>query len=146
MFLGSPGAGDAGILVSVMLEVLRVISQLPHSLQHSVVFLFNSAEEFELNGSHQFITKHMWANEVRAVINMDSCGTGGREVLFQSTAYPWLMNLYKQNAKHPTATVLGDELFKMGIIPSDTDFRIFRDFGNLRGLMTHRLFVCFVFN
>lgn len=117
-----------------MLEVLRVISQLPYSLQHSVVFLFNSSEEFELNGAHQFITKHMWANEVRAVINMDSCGTGGREVLFQSTAYPWLMNLYKQNAKHPTASVLGDELFKMGIIPSDTDFRIFRDFGNLRGV------------
>lgn len=131
---GSPGAGDAGILVSVMLEVLRVLSQLPNSLQHSVVFLFNSAEEFELNGSHMFITKHMWASDVRAVINMDSCGTGGREILFQSTAYPWLMNYYKKSALHPTASVLGDELFKSGIIPSDTDFRIFRDFGNLRGL------------
>lgn len=130
---GSPAAGDAGILVSVNLEVLRVLSQLPNSLQHSVVFLFNSAEEFELNGAHQFITKHMWASDVRAVINMDSCGTGGREVLFQSTAYPWLMNYYKKSAMHPTATVLGDELFKSGIIPSDTDFRIFRDFGNLRG-------------
>ncbi|XP_037035530.1 endoplasmic reticulum metallopeptidase 1-like isoform X2 [Bradysia coprophila] len=131
---GSPAAGDAGLLVSVMLEVLRVLSQLPESLKHSVVFLFNSSEEFELNGSHEFITKHMWASDVRAVINMDSCGTGGREVLFQSTGYTWLMNLYKKAAKYPTASVLGDELFKSGVIPSDTDFRIFRDFGNLRGL------------
>lgn len=73
---GSPGAGDAGILVTVMLEVLRVLSQLPSTLQHSVVFLFNSAEEFELNGAHQFITQHRWASDIRAYINMDSCGTG----------------------------------------------------------------------
>lgn len=116
-----------------MLECLRVLSQLPNALQHSVVFLFNSAEEFELNGSHQFITQHPWASDVRAVFNMDSCGTGGREVLFQSTAKPWLMNYYKSSALHPTASVLGDELFKSGVIPSDTDFRIFRDFGNLTG-------------
>lgn len=131
---GSPGAGDAGTLVVVMLEILRVLSQLPSPLQHSVVFLFNSAEEFELNGSHLFITQHTWASNVRALINMDSCGTGGREVLFQSTAYPWLMNYYKKSVPYPTASVLGDELFKSGTIPSDTDFRIFRDFGNLRGL------------
>lgn len=37
----SSGAGDAGILVVVMLEVLRVLSQLPNTLQHAVVFLFN---------------------------------------------------------------------------------------------------------
>lgn len=132
---GSPGAGDAGILVVVMLEILRVLSQLPSTLQHSVVFLFNSAEEFELNGAHQFITQHAWASNVRALINMDSCGTGGREVLFQSTAYPWLMNYYKKSVPYPTASVLGDELFKSGTIPSDTDFRIFRDFGNLTGLI-----------
>lgn len=135
MSLIHSSAGDAGILVAVMLEVLRVLSQLPYTLQHSVVFLFNSAEEFELNGSHQFITKHKWAGDCRAIINMDSCGTGGREVLFQSTALPWLMNYYKKSALYPTASVIGDELFKSGYIPSDTDFRIFRDFGNLRGVL-----------
>ena len=40
---------------------------------------------------------------------------------------------YARLAPYPHTQVVGEELFQNNFIPSDTDFRIFRDFGNMPG-------------
>ncbi|XP_004535852.1 endoplasmic reticulum metallopeptidase 1 isoform X1 [Ceratitis capitata] len=131
---GSPGAGDDGSMVSTMLEVLRVIVKSNGPLEHPIVFLFNGAEENPLQASHGFITQHKWAKNCKALINLDAAGSGGRDLLFQSgPGNPWLMNYYRR-VPHPFAITVAEELFQNDFIPSDTDFRIFRDYGGVPGL------------
>ncbi|XP_002138480.2 endoplasmic reticulum metallopeptidase 1 [Drosophila pseudoobscura] len=131
----SPGSGDDGTMVVVMLEVLRQMAISETPFQHPIVFLFNGAEENPLQASHGFITQHKWAANCKAVINLEVAGSGGRDLLFQSGPnHPWLMQYYKHHAKHPFATTMAEEIFQFGMLPSDTDFRIFRDYGQVPGL------------
>lgn len=90
----SPGGGDASTLISVMLETVRVLAEQEETFEHGIIFLFNGLEETGLQGSHAFITQHPWASSAKALLNLDSAGNGGREILFQaSQGHTWLMNV-----------------------------------------------------
>jgi len=129
-----PGASDDMINCAVMMEVIRVIvNSQTVKLEQDVIFLFNGAEESGLLGSHGFVTQHKWAGDVKALINLEAVGSGGKELLFQSTSKQ-LMDAYIASCPHPFANIIAQEVFQSGILPSDTDFRIFRDFGNITGL------------
>ncbi|KAK3924890.1 Endoplasmic reticulum metallopeptidase 1 [Frankliniella fusca] len=132
---GSPGASDDAFHCAVMLELLRILSHSQRPFMHDIIFLFNGAEESGLQASHGFITKHQWAKDVKTFINLEACGAGGKEALFQTGPNcPWLVETYAKTVPHPHGTVMGEELFQSGVIPSDTDFRIFRDFGHIPGM------------
>ncbi|KAG0302986.1 hypothetical protein BGZ98_007068, partial [Dissophora globulifera] len=84
------------------------------------------------DASHSFITKHELKDNVKAVINLEACGTTGPEILFQANSRP-MIDAYKR-VPYPHGTVVANDLFATGIILSDTDFRQFVDHGNLTGL------------
>lgn len=131
----SPGASDDGAACAVMVELFRVIIASQQPLMYNMIFLFNGAEENIMQASHGFITQHRWAKEIIGFINLEACGAGGRELLFQAgPSNPHLMDVYSQVVPYPYASTLAQEIFQSGLIPGETDFRIFRDFGKLSGV------------
>lgn len=131
--LPSPGAADDGLAVGVMLDVMRVLINTPDwSPKHSIVLLFNHAEESLQDGSHLFSTQHPIASTVRAVINLEAAGSTGRELLFQATSEQ-MIDAYSR-VPRPFGTVFANDIFSSGIILSDTDFRQFEQYLNITGL------------
>ncbi|BGP44460.1 hypothetical protein JCM10450v2_000274 [Rhodotorula kratochvilovae] len=130
--LPSPGAADDLFGVAVMLEAMRVMALGERKLTNSVIFLFNGAEESLQDASHLFITQHPLRSTVKAVINIEACGTDGKEIVFQATSPEMIRALAKTPS--PYATVIASEIFQTGLILSDTDFRQFVEYGNLTGL------------
>lgn len=123
----SPGAGDDVTMVAVMLEMLRVLS-LHSYLDHSVLFLFNGAEEVGLIATHAFIQQHEWAKKVGVLLNLEVTGTAGKDLVFQARSeHPWLMETYRDSAPHPYATTLGQEIYEGGLVQSDTDYTNFKN-------------------
>lgn len=54
---------------------------------------------------------------------------------------PWLIETYILSVPRPCASVFGQEIFQFGLVPSDTDFRIFRDFGHIPGIETYLFYI-----
>lgn len=91
---GSPGASDDAASCCVMLEILRVLSTQSFVNKHTILLLFNGAEETPLQAAHGFITQHQWAKDIKAFLNLESVGSGGKEILFQTGPnHPWLIEV-----------------------------------------------------
>ncbi|KAF8655116.1 hypothetical protein HU200_061250 [Digitaria exilis] len=130
---GSPGAADCGSCVASMLELSRLIIDSGWIPPRPVIFLFNGAEELFLLGSHGFIKTHTWNNTVGAFINIEASGSGGTDLVCQSGPGSWPSRVYARTAKYPMANSVAQDMF--GIIPGDTDYRIFaEDITNIPGL------------
>jgi hypothetical protein len=135
-----PGAFDDGAGAAAVLEIARICKSLPHP-RHSIIFLIDDGEEAGLLGARVFVNQHPWAKEVRAVVNVDSRGTSGPSLMFETgDANQWAVRLFAQHAAHPVTSSVFYTAYKQ--IPNDTDFTVFKaagyqglNFANIRDVV-----------
>ncbi|KAJ9050571.1 hypothetical protein DSO57_1013372 [Entomophthora muscae] len=116
----SYGANDNGIGVVAAMEMVRLFAL--HPPKHDLIFNFNNFEEAGVLGSVAFMA-HEWASTVRAFLNLEGAGAGGRVLLFQCSN-PRLAELARAIPR-PTTSVLGNDLFQMRVINSVTDYAVY---------------------
>ncbi|KAL9650767.1 hypothetical protein ABK040_001819 [Willaertia magna] len=119
---------------------LEFINNLIHDqlimkqLNHPIIFIFNSAKEIGLIGSKIFMSKHLWSKTIKVIINMESIGTGaGRDLTFQSSN-TWMMKQFVNVCKYPKGNVIAQDFFRLGLIPSQSDFNVYLNNNNLNGM------------
>jgi hypothetical protein len=135
-----PGAFDDGAGATTVLAIARVFKSLPQP-RHSIIFLIDDGEEAGLLGARVFVNQHPWAKDVRAVVNVDSRGTSGPSLMFETgDANEWALRLYAQHAAHPNTSSVFYAAYKQ--IPNDTDFTVFKaagyqglNFANIRDVV-----------
>ncbi|KAJ3385353.1 hypothetical protein HDU80_000695 [Chytriomyces hyalinus] len=132
--MGTPGACDDATPIAVMLELARIVSKRdPKTLRNSLILLFNGAEESLQDGSHAFSKFHPWARTVRSFVNLEAMGNSGKEILFQANSMQ-LVEAYGASVPRPHGAVSSNDLFKTGLILSDTDYRQFVEYGAMVGV------------
>jgi hypothetical protein len=126
----TPGASDAGIPVSISLEILEALIQSPPE-GYDVMVNFNNGEEMGLLGSLSF-QYHPWAKDVDSFINLEASGTGGKAFIFQSSSYALTKAL--SSGPHHHANAMSFDLFSLGIMNSATDYKVYKNNYNISGV------------
>lgn len=122
-----PGASDDGVGVAVLLEIARILSERP-APPHPIILLITDGEEAGLLGAMLFVREHPLAKQVKAAVNMDTRGTSGPSLMFETgSANTWLMHLYASATAKPITNSLYYVVYKL--LPNDTDFTVFKAAG-----------------
>ena len=122
-----PGASDDGAGTATVLEIARAVKSFPQP-RHSILFLIDDGEEAGLLGARVFVDQHRWAKQVRAAVNVDTRGTSGPSLLYETgSANEWIVRLYAKSAAHPATSSIFYTVYKQ--IPNDTDFTVFKAAG-----------------
>jgi len=123
----SPGAGDDGAGVAILLETARALTAGP-ALRNDVVFLFDDVEETGLLGARAFVERHPWAKDVRIAINFDARGTSGPVLMFETgPGNGAVVGGLAAAAPHPRASSLFDAIYRT--LPNTTSFSVFKEAG-----------------
>jgi len=122
----SPGAGDDGAAVAVMIETARALAAGP-SLDNDVVFLFSDAEESTIGGANA-ARPHPWLSKIGLVVNLEMRGSSGPVYMFETG--PENGRVIAEFAKavpYPATSSLMRDVYSS--MPNNTDFTAFRDAG-----------------
>jgi len=124
---GSPGAADDSANVAVALETARAI-QTSGVQPRDLVLLFTDGEEAGNIGARLFFNTDPLAHRIGAVINMESMGSGGRALMFETGLKDGAMvGQFSRTADNPTASSLAGYIYSH--MPNGTDFTVTRDLG-----------------
>ena len=122
-----PGASDDGVGVAALLEIARILA-IRAAPPHPIVLLITDGEEPGLLGAMLFVREHPLAKQVQAAVNMDTRGTSGPSLMFETgSANAWLMHLYASATVKPITNSLYYVVYKL--LPNDTDFTVFKGAG-----------------
>lgn len=122
----SPGAGDDGAAVAVMLETARAV-MAGSPLANDVIFLFSDAEESTIGGAFAAHT-HPWMANAALVVNLEMRGTSGPVYMFETG--PENGRVIPEFAKavpYPATSSLMRDVYTN--MPNNTDFTAYRDAG-----------------
>jgi len=123
----SPGAGDDGAGVAVLIETARVLHEAPR-LRNDVIFLLSDGEEQGSLGAKVFLRDHPWAKNVGAVLNFEARGTAGPSLMFETGANSdWLVKDFIKTTPYPYTNSLMPSIYKF--LPNDTDLTDFKKAG-----------------
>ena len=115
--VAAAGASDCASCVGVALELARLlVSDNSRKLQVPVVFLLNGGEEAFLLGAHAFREHSKFKNGLGAIINLESTGPGGPDILFQYSG-SWTMKSYAKVASRPRGTVIAQVNSSISLFP-----------------------------
>lgn len=124
------GVTDDGMGIASMLGLLDHYSSSKQPTR-TIVFNFNNNEEFGLYGATSFLS-HPWSKNVAYFLNLEGTGAGGKCVLFRGTDYG--VTKYFKLVRYPFGTSLFQQGFNNRLIHSETDYKIYKEDGGLRGI------------
>ena len=119
----APGATDAALGVAVALEAARIAAASGRP-RWSMFVLITDGEESGLMGAAGLVTDREVMERLRAYLNLESIGSSGTSVLFQTgPGNGWLVRPWARRAPHPRGGSYAGEVYRR--LPNDTDFTIF---------------------
>lgn len=128
---GSPGAGDDGMGVAILLEAAEALYPDGASQPwqgRDVILLFTDGEESGLLGARHFAANHPWRERVGSVINIDNRGNGGPCLLYETSGDDArLMQAVGPQLGPVVANSLFAEVARQ--LPNSTDLAVFRELG-----------------
>lgn len=128
----SYGVTDDGFGVASLLGVLNYyVSKNISQPERSIILNFNNNEEFGLYGATSFLS-HPWFKQIKYFLNLEGTGAGGKAVLFRATDYGIVK--YFKGVRYPHATSLYQQGFNNHLIHSETDYKVYKEKGGIRGL------------
>ncbi|MFZ4722918.1 MAG: M28 family peptidase [Phycisphaerales bacterium] len=124
---GSPGAGDDGFGVAVLLEAAAALGTGPWP-GRDIILLFTDAEESGLLGARQFVSNHPWHAKVGTVINVDNRGNAGPSILYDLCGDSADV---LQSCSPALGPVVGSSLYAeiASRMPNSSDLAVFREAG-----------------
>ncbi|MDP6945299.1 MAG: M20/M25/M40 family metallo-hydrolase, partial [Myxococcota bacterium] len=122
-----PGAGDDGAGVAAILEVARILADLPKP-HRSIFLLLTDGEEMGLLGAKAFVSRAPEVGRIVALLNLEARGTSGPSIMFETTpGNQALVSAFARAAPRPVTNSLAATVYRE--MPNDTDLTVFSDAG-----------------
>ncbi|GAB1511094.1 M28 family peptidase [Actinophytocola sp. KF-1] len=123
-----PGANDAGVPVSVLLETARALRAGPPP-RNDVLFVFTDAEESGLLGAQALAAAPGVLPRDAVVLNFEARGSAGPSLMFETGADDgWLIGTLADHVADARTSSLLDAAYRY--MPNRTDFTVLKEAGH----------------